>query len=137
MFRDVTITQCLQALTDAYIQQCCAALLSHGVSWEITSQIRSWMQASIYTSLKPKKLSFPEEERKTPPASPEPSSLFIRPSEVQVKITWSDWERTKAKILSYNRQLDNQRHKSLQAGRAPTLIETPYIKYVELGPVEH
>ena len=121
---------------DSYIQQCCAALLSQGVSWEVTSQIRSWMQASIYVPLKPKKLSFPEEERKTPPASPEVGSTQVRSGEVQVKFSWKDWERTKAKISSYNRQLENQRQKSVRPRRGPYLIETPYIKYVELGPAE-
>ena len=100
--------------------------------------MRNWMQASIPSPLKPKKLHFPE-ERKTQPASPEVSSLLVNSilsAEVQIRFTRSDWERTKAKIVSHNRQLDNQRRKSVQAGRAGSLLETPYIRYTELGRIE-
>ena len=73
---------------DSYIQQCCAALLSQGVSWEVTSP-NPELDASVdLCPIEAKKLSFPEEERKTPPASPEVGSTQVRSGEVQVKFSW-------------------------------------------------
>ena len=102
------------------------------------------MQLCAPTPLKPRKLDFQVEERKTPPGTPEPTRLEngssnLMSSLVRVEFTGADWERAKAKIISYNKQLDKQRQKSAMFGRPGSLVTTPtpHIRYRELGAVEN
>ena len=129
-----------------YIEDCTRSLISQGVAWEIVGQLRNWMQLCAPTPLQPRKLDFPVEERKTPPGTPEPvgienltmGSSNLMSSLVRVEFTAADWERAKAKIISYNKQLDKQRQKSAMFGRPGSLVTTPtpHIRYRELGPID-
>jgi len=133
-----------------YLDECCRGLLDQGTPWEIVSQIRNWMQLCVSTPLQPRKLLFqaskghhpsrspsPEEERKTPPSSPEPSHIRGGPAIVRVEFTGADWERTKGKILSYNKQLAKLRQKNARVGKPTGPLQTTYIQYRELGRVEN
>lgn len=132
-----------------YLDECCRALLDQGTPWEIVSQVRNWMQLCAPTPLQPRKLLFPAsqsqagtEERKTPPSSPEPGARTatgqnLLSAIVRVEFTGADWERAKGKIISYNKQLAKLRQKNALVGKPAGPLQTPYIQYRELGPVEN
>lgn len=54
------------------------------------------------------------------------------PSIKLVQFTAVDWERTKGKIASYNKQLIKQREKNILSGKIPWSLETSFIKYREM-----
>ena len=102
------------------------------------------MQLCAPTPLKPRKIEF-SEEHKTPPGTPVPTELEnvslpssnLMTTVVRVEFTAADWERAKAKLISYNKQLDKQRQRTAMFGRPGSLVTTPtpYIRYRELGPI--
>lgn len=60
------------------------------------------------------------------------SVVSTDPSIKLVQFTVVDWERTKGKIASYNKQLIKQREKNILSGKIPWSLETSFIKYREM-----